>query len=208
MAMAYATSIRVLVVDDHELVRRGLISVLDEMPDMRVIGEAATGEEAVQLARSLQPDVVFMDLRMPGFGGLEAARRIRIWVPQARVIAVTAWSDEPGHRLLKNGISACVGKNVTRPELEAVLQRVLRNSAPKISEPDPANPFAQLTGRETQVVHLMLAGQKATEIAAKLFITTKTVHTFRYRIYEKLGISGDVELAKLANSHGLIGINP
>ena len=209
----YRDPLGVVVVDDHELLRRGLINMLGEIPGARVLAEAASGEEAVQLARNLRPDVVLMDLRMPGMGGLEAARRIRVWAPEVRVVAVTAWTDEPRQRLLRNGIVACVSKNVSREELEAVLRRVTRAATPVIAEPPPAgapsdNPFDNLTGREMQVCSLMLAGQRAGDIAERLFITTKTVHTFRYRIYEKLGVNGDMELAKLATSHGLIGINP
>jgi DNA-binding NarL/FixJ family response regulator len=208
----YCNAFSVLVVDDHEVVRRGIISLLTEIPGARLVGEAGCGEDAVRLARSLLPDVVLMDLRMPGMGGLEAARRIRMTVPQVRVVAVTAWSDEPGQRLLRNGVSACVGKTITRAELETVLLRVLHGNSHAIAEPSAgsaaANPFDALTGREMQVCSLMLAGQRPAAIADRLFITAKTVHTFRYRIYEKLGIKGDLELARLATSHGLIGVNP
>lgn len=201
----------VLVVDDHDVLRRGLISLLSEIPGARVVGEAACGEDALRLARSLLPDLVLMDLRMPGMGGLEAARRIRMTVPRVRVIAVTAWTDEPDKRLLRNGIRACLGKNIGRDELEAVLLRVLAGTPSSIAEPGrdalgSDNPFDLLTGREMQVCTLMLDGQKPTDIATRLFITAKTVHTFRYRIYEKLGVTGDVELTRLAASHGLIGI--
>jgi DNA-binding NarL/FixJ family response regulator len=211
---SYRDVLRVVVVDDHDLVRRGMISLLSEIPGVEMLAEAASGEEAVRLARELKPDVVLMDLRMPGMGGLEAARRIRIWAPEVRVIAVTAWTEEPMQRLHRNGIAACVGKNVGRDQLEATLRRVTGRAADTIAEPAPgtaadsANPFDNLTGREMQVCSMILSGQRAPDIARRLFITAKTVHTFRYRIYEKLGVSGDVELARLAASHGLIGANP
>lgn len=210
-AATYGECFSVLVVDDHDVVRRGIISMLAEIPGARVLGEAACGEDAVRLARSLRPDVVLMDLRMPGMGGLEAARRIRITAPGVRVIAVTAWDEEPGQRLLRNGILACVGKNIGPAGLQAVLHRVLNGGGPAIAEPGAANtagnPFDSLTGREMQICSLLLDGHKPADIAARLFITAKTVHTFRYRIYEKLGVRGDVELTKLATSHGLIGVN-
>jgi len=208
----YCGTISVLVVDDHHLLRRGLSAHLAELPGIRMIGEAASGEDALRLARELKPDVVLMDLRMPGIGGLEAGRRIHAYLPRTRIIAVTAWDDEPGQRLFRNGFSACIGKDVDRDGLEAVIRRVFGLGPPAVAEPDPApvtaNPFHQLTGREMQVCSLSLGGLRPVEIAARLFISTKTVHTFRYRIFEKLGIRSDIELAKLAASHGLIGAFP
>lgn len=207
--VSYATSVSVLVVDDHEVARRGLASLLAEVPGMRLIGEASSGEAALRIARDRLPDVVLMDLRMPGMGGLEAARRIHGALPQTRIIAVTACEDEPRWRLSRNGFSDCVGKNVDTRTLETVIRRALGTNALMVAEPLPEelerNPFHVLTGREFQVTSLMLAGLRAGEIAARLFIAPKTVHTFRYRIFEKLGITGDIELAKLAAIHGLIG---
>ncbi|MBK6286888.1 MAG: response regulator [Gammaproteobacteria bacterium] len=208
-------AISVLMVDDHDIVRRGIASTLGEIPDIRILGEAASGEEAIRLARSLCPDVVLMDLRMPGIGGLEAARRIHIALPATRIVAVTAWDAEPPQRLHKSGISACVGKNVARAELEAVIRRVCegrRSAACAVAtaqvDAGTANPFDLLTGREMQVCALMLTGEKAVQIARELFITTKTVHTFRYRIFEKLGVNGEVGLTRLAACHGVIGAQP
>ena len=202
-------AISVLMVDDHDIVRRGIASTLADIPDIRILGEAATGEEAIHLARRLRPDVVLMDLRMPGIGGLEAARRIHIALPATRIVAVTAWDAEPPQRLTKSGISACVGKNVARAELEAVIRRVCerqRSVTPAAEqEAGSTNPFDLLTGREMQVCTLMLTGEKAVQIARELFITTKTVHTFRYRIFEKLGVNGEVGLTRLAACHGVIG---
>jgi two-component system, NarL family, invasion response regulator UvrY len=199
--------IGVLVVDDHEIVRRGILSTLSEIPGFRLLGEASTGEHAVQLARSMRPDVVLMDLRMPGIGGLEAARRICAALPDTRVIAVTAWDGEPQARLRRHGIAACVGKDVKRPELERIMRDVLAARAkPQCGECcASSNPFDQLTGREMQVCMLWLAGKRVGEIAHALFITPKTVHTHRYNILQKLGTGGDVELTKLAARHGLIG---
>ncbi len=204
-------AISVLMVDDHEFVRRGIASTLTQFPDIRILGEAATGEEAIRLARNLCPDVVLMDLRMPGIGGLEAARRIHIALPATRIVAVTAWDTEPPQRLHKSGISACVGKNVAPAELEVVIRRVCerqRSVTRAAEDTDSANPFDLLTGREMQVCSLILAGQKAVQIARELFITTKTVHTFRYRIFEKLGVNGEVGLTRLAACHGVIGAQP
>ena len=205
----YGVSVSVLVVDDHEIARRGMASLLAEMPGMRSVGEASSGEDAIRVARDRLPDVVLMDLRMPGMGGLEAARRIHMNLPQTRIIAVTACEDEPRWRLCSHGFSDCVGKNIDARTLETVIRRALASNAPMIAEPASgdarSNPFNLLSGREFQIASLRLSGLRAGEIAARLFITRKTVHTFRYRIFEKLGVTGDIELTKLAVLHGLIG---
>ena len=112
-----SSGVGVLVVDDQYIVRRGIISTLADIPGMSCLGEAASGEEAIVLARRLRPAVVLMDLRMPGIGGLEAARRIGIALPATRTIAVTVCDSEPPERLGRNRIAACVGKDVRAPEL-------------------------------------------------------------------------------------------
>lgn len=204
-----SSGIAVLVVDDQYIVRRGIISTLADIPGMHCVGEAACGEEAIILARRLRPAVVLMDLRMPGIGGLEAARRIGIALPATRIIAVTAWDSEPPQRLGRSRIAACVGKDVRAPELEAAIRRVLaprRALSPAAGMVHRPNPFDALTGREMQVCMLLLAGRRPCQIALELSNSVKTVHTLRYRIIDKLGVSGDIELAKLAASHGLIGV--
>jgi DNA-binding NarL/FixJ family response regulator len=210
-AHTYCPVLSVIVVDDHYLLRRGITQLISEIAGLRLVGEAASGEEAIRLARELHPDLVLMDLRMPGIGGLEAARRIHIALPRTRIIGVTAWDDEPIQRLFRNGFSACVGKSVTREELEQTIRRVSSGASDiAVSEPEPPclqNPFHGLTSREMQVCHLQLAGMRAQDIASRLFITPKTVHTFRYRIFEKLGVASDVELVRLAAAHGLIGVD-
>lgn len=204
-----SSGIAVLVVDDQYIVRRGIISTLADIPGMHCVGEAACGEEAIILARALLPAVVLMDLRMPGIGGLEAARRIGIALPATRIIAVTAWDSEPPQRLGRSRIAACVGKDVRAPELEAAIRRVLaprRALSPAAGMVHRPNPFDVLTGREMQVCMLLLAGRRPCQIALELSNSVKTVYTLRYRIIDKLGVSGDIELAKLAASHGLIGV--
>lgn len=205
-------SIGVLVVDDHDLLRRGLTSMLAELPDMCVVGEAANGEEAIRQARHLEPNVVLMDLRMPGIGGLEAARRIGMTQPQICIIAVTAWDNEPWQRLGQSHISACVGKSVQVQDLGMTIRNTLethrrRRHVPVINEPSSDNPFDKLSAREMQVCMLLLTGSRTVQIARALFIAPKTVHSFRYRIFEKLGIDSNIELTKLALMHGLAGVS-
>lgn len=212
---ASAKTISVLMVDDHDIARRGIASMLAAISDIRIVAEAASGEEAIRLARELGPDVVLMDLRMPGIGGLEAARRIHIALPGTRIVAVTAWDTEPPERMHRSGICACVGKDVKRVELERVIRAVVhkRQGLPfaagaRQPMPQQSNPFDQLTAREMQVSMLLLAGERAPQIARELFVTPKTVHTFRYRIFDKLGIKGELELARLAACHGLTAAQP
>jgi two-component system, NarL family, invasion response regulator UvrY len=202
----YGGCIRVLVVDDHEIVRRGIVSTLEPSAEVCIVGEAASGERAIQMAHRLLPDIILMDLRMPGIGGLEAARRITIALPAIRVIAVTAWDAEPTQRLRQSGIAACIGKNVNLQKLEEVILRVRaeRNRAQEQGA-STRSPFDTLTSREMQVCSMLLAGERAPAIATRLFITPKTVHTYRYRIFERLGVNGDVELTKLAAVYGLVG---
>lgn len=211
MPSASASSvIGVLVVDDQYIVRRGIISTLADIPGVNCLGEADSGEQAIVLARRLRPDIVLMDLRMPGIGGLEAARRIGIALPATRTIAVTVCESEPPGRLGRSRIAACVGKDVRAPELEATIRRVLspRRVATPPASPGarPANPFDQLSGREMQVCMRLLAGRRPCQIALELSNSVKTVYTLRYRILDKLGVGCDIELAKLAASHGLIAV--
>lgn len=202
--------IEVIVVDDHELVRRGLVGALSELPDMRVVGEAGSGEEAIRLTRELCPDVILMDLRMPGMGGLEAARRIGMTQPQVCIIAVTAWDSEPWQRLEQGYIAACVGKNIRTMDLGGTIRRTMasrrRNCRPSAINEPPCNPFDVLSAREMQVFMLLMAGHRPARVAKEMFIAPKTVHSFRYRIFEKLGISSDIELTKLAVMHGIAGM--
>ena len=211
-SLATDSSLSVLVVDDHHLLRRGLIGVLAEISGLHICGEASSGEEALRLARELEPDLVMMDLRMPGMGGLEAARRIRIALPRVRIVGVTAWEDEPLQRLFRHGFAACVGKNIDRDALTAVIARVMGGDPTRVAEPRPdapeANPFDALTGREMQVCLLLLGGARPLDVATRLFISVKTVHTLRYRMLARLGVSTDIELARLAARHGLIGAVP
>lgn len=210
MPSASASSvIGVLVVDDQYIVRRGIISTLADIPGVNCLGEADSGEQAIVLARRLRPDIVLMDLRMPGIGGLEAARRIGIALPATRTIAVTVCAGEPPGRLGRSRIAACVGKDVRAPELEATIRRVLaprRPAPPATPGARPANPFDLLSGREMQVCMRLLAGRRPCQIALELSNSVKTVYTLRHRIFDKLGVGGDIELAKLAASHDLIAV--
>lgn len=200
----------VLVVDDQALVRSGLVSTVKQLDAFEVIAEAGSGEEGVKLARELKPDVVLMDLRMPGMGGLEAAHRISMTVPQCHLVAVTASEDEPYHRLSRSGFSASVGKSEEPAVLAATLTAVIAGKRPLnrdagvgVRESGPTSPFDGVTSREMQVLMLMLQGEKTARIAEIMHIALTSVYTYRRRAFEKLGIESAIELAELARLHGV-----
>lgn len=210
-------SIRVVVADDHDLVRLGITRMLEDVQGIEVVGEASTGEQAIQYARSLKPDVVLMDVKMPGIGGLEATRKLNQSCPDVKVVAVSALGDGPfPAKLLKAGAvgyltkgaelyemvtaikHAVVGKRYLSPE---VAQQMALNSL----DPD-SSPFDQLSERELQICLMVVNGEKVPSISDKLCVSPKTVNSYRYRIFEKLNIDGDVDLTRLAIRYGMLDL--
>lgn len=210
--------IKILVVDDHDLVRAGIRHLLSEEPGFEVVGEAASGEEALQQARELHPDVVLMDIHMPGMGGLEATRRILAAAPKIRVIAVTVADQEPfPSRLLKAGAVGYLTKGANAEEMVGAI-RTVYNGARYISGViaqmlalasyggNPQTLLESLSEREMQVLLMVAHCESVNDIAERLHLSPKTVNTYRYRIFEKLNISSDVEMTVLAIRHGLIDV--
>jgi len=209
--------IKVLLVDDHELVRTGFRRILEGAPDVSVVGEAASGEEAIERVKASRPDLVLMDVNMPGIGGIEATRRIRRFYPGTQVIAVTIHTDDPfPSQLHEAGALGYVTKGCSAGEmLEAI--RCVAGGKPFISadvarrltlanlrgQPTGA-PFQTLSSRELQVMMMIVQGQKNQDVADALCLSPKTISTYRQRLYEKLGVENDVELTRLAIRHGLI----
>ena len=210
--------ITVLVADDHAMVRTGIARMLDDAADISVIAEAASGEEAIQRCRELKPDIVLMDVRMPGMGGLEATRKLQQLVPETRIIAVSALEQEPmPSRLLKAGAWAYLtkgGDDSGQEVLTAVRQVASgrRYLGPSIAQAlalrsydeKSASPFDTLSEREIQISLMISNGLRVQDIADTLHIQAKTVNSYRYRIFEKLDVNGDVALTLLAMRHGLI----
>jgi two-component system invasion response regulator UvrY len=208
--------IKVLLVDDHELVRTGIRRILEEARDMEVVGEAASGDEALKMARKLSPDVVLMDVNMPGMGGIEATRRLVRLLPAAKVIALTVLDDDPfPARLNEAGARGYLTKGCPASEMLDAIRMVQRGHpyvasavARKHMLADwqglAATPFQELSSREMQVAMMILEGQRTQEISDGLCLSPKTVSTYRQRIYEKLDVKNDVELTRLAYRHGLI----
>jgi len=208
--------IKVMLVDDHRLVRAGLKRVLSEQTDMQVVAEAGTGEEALDLAKLHQPDVVLMDVSMPGIGGLDATRRLVQRYPAMKVIAVTMHTEAPyPNRLIAAGAAGYIGKDSAADEVAAAIRRVhaggnyvaadiAGNLAANLIQGKNQSPFETLSQRETQVMLMVTQGLSNQEISDHLCLSPKTVSTYRYRLFEKLGVGNDVELTKMAIRHGLL----
>ncbi|SUD53522.1 two component LuxR family transcriptional regulator [Ectopseudomonas oleovorans] len=203
--------IRVLVVDDHDLVRTGITRMLADIDGLQVVGEACTGEEALLKVRELKPDVVLMDVKMPGIGGLEATRKLMRSHPDIKVVAVTVCEDEPfPTRLLQAGAAGYLTKGAALDEMVQTIRLVFagqRYIDPQIAQQlalksfQPQNsgsPFDLLSEREIQIALMIANCHKVQNISDKLCLSPKTVNTYRYRIFEKLSITSDVELALLA----------
>jgi DNA-binding NarL/FixJ family response regulator len=210
--------IRVLLVDDHALVRTGFRMILGREADIEIVGEAASAEEGLQLARALKPDVVLMDLQLPGVSGLEATERIVRGDHGTRVIVLTARAESPfPRRLLEAGASGYLTKAGPAEELVQAVRSVARGgrflgadvaralALENLPGAGGGTPFAQLSSREIEVAMMLARGEGLADIARRLNLSAKTVSTYKYRLYEKLGIDNEVALAHLAMQHGLIG---
>ena len=210
--------IQVIVIDDHDLVRMGICRLLEDVAGVKVIGEGRSGEEAVLLAKEHQPDVILMDVRMPGMGGLEATRKIKRLYPDIAIVVVTACIGDPyPSKLLQAGAAGFITKEANLAEMTLAIQKVhlgQKYLSPEIAQrlalnaydgnPQKDGPFADLSDRELQIAMLIVSCKKVQEISDSLFLSPKTVNTYRYRLFAKLYIESDVELALLAVKHGLL----
>lgn len=208
--------INVLLVDDLDLVRTGIRKMLDEAQGIKVVGEAKSGEEAVKLTRQLKPQVVLMDVKMPGIGGFEATRKLIRIDPDIKVLILTVCDNDlyPA-RLLQVGAAGYLTKGVSMDEMVQAIKAVhagQRYISPEIASrlafkhvsDKEGSPFESLSERELQVMLMITKGMKVQEIADRLCLSPKTVNSYRYRIFEKMAIKNDVELTLLAIRHGLV----
>lgn len=212
---------KILVVDDHELVRMGLVRMLSDVEGFYVVGEASSGEEAIQMTRTLSPDVILMDVKMPGMGGLEATKKLLLSHDHVKIIAVTALDDDLfPTRLLQAGAVGYVTKGADLDEIikaihtvrggnlymtDAIAQQLaLKNLGIGNSE---TSPFELLSERELQTALLICTGKKAQEIADTFCVSPKTVNSYRYRIFDKLDINSDVELTLLAVKYKMLDVD-
>lgn len=208
--------IKVLLVDDHDLVRTGIRRLLSDQQGITVVGEARSGEEAIKLQRELQPQVVLMDANMPGIGGLEATHRLLRYDPDVKVIALTVHGDEPfPSRFMNAGASGYLTKGAGIAEMIKAIFSVhsgKRYLAPDIAQQlalksfgeQSPDPFDSLSEREMQVLLMITQGEKVQNISDKLCLSPKTVNSYRYRLFEKLDVDNDVGLTHLAIRHKLI----
>ena len=210
--------IRVMLVDDHAILRSGLTALLELEPDLEVVAEVATGEDAVARAQTLRPDVVIMDIDMPGMGGLEATRQFVALELGVRVLVLTSHSEADYLlAVLEAGGSGYVQKTRADADLIAAIRTVARDevflypSATKLllrgymsEDRDKAGPLDELSEREREVLALTAEGYSATEIGKKLFLSPKTVDTYRSRLMQKLGLSHRSELVRLALRTGVL----
>jgi two-component system, NarL family, response regulator NreC len=213
---------RLLIADDHAVLRSGLRVLLDAQPDMEVIGEAADGAEAVREALSLRPDVVLMDVAMTGEGGLEATRRIREQAPEVKVLVLSMYDDESYlRRALEAGASGYALKRAADTELLSAIRAVVRDEVylhPALtrvlvadllgrdaSSPRPVRPDSSpLSEREVEVLRLVALGHTNQEIADSLYLSVKTVESYKGRLMEKLGLRGRAALVRYAVEAGLL----
>lgn len=208
--------INILLVDDHDLVRNGIRRLLADVRGIQVVGEASSGEEAIQVVRNLRPHVILMDVKMPGIGGLEATRKLLRVYPEAKIIAVTIYGEEPfPSRLLQAGALGYITKGSSVDEMVLSIRKVYaghRYISPDVAQQlalkhitdDEGSPFELLSERELQVMLMITHGQKVLDISNQLCLSPKTVNSYRYRLFEKLQVKSDVELTHLALRHGMI----
>ena len=208
--------VSILIADDHGVLRAGLHKLLEAEPGMHVVGEATDGEEAVHQAAELQPDVVLLDVSMPGPGGVEVTRQIKEILPEARVLILTAHEDEGLLRgAVEAGAAGYVTKRAIEPELITAIQAVWRGDmyvhpamtrALLKAEPSSAREetIGPLTPREIDVLCLIAQGYTNGQAAEELGIGVRTVETHRANLMGKLGLRGRVELVRYAREHGLL----
>ena len=210
--------VNLLLVDDHQLIRDLIKGMLASAKGIKIVGEAADGEEALRLARECRPQVVLMDLNMPGIGGLETTHKLLRFDPTMKILVITAQEDQlfPS-RLLQAGAYGYLTKGATKEELLLAIKTV--QSGQRYISPEIANQlalthinnaenfiFSELTDRELEIMLMIVRGKNASEVAKILHLSTKTVNSYRYRMFEKLKVKSDVELTLLAIKEGVVAV--
>jgi DNA-binding NarL/FixJ family response regulator len=210
--MSQRLPIRILLADDHFVVRMGLSTLINTHDDMSVVGEAANGKQAVEMFRALRPDVTLMDLRMPEMNGVEAIIAIRAQEPDARIIVLTTYDgDEDIYRAFQAGARAYLLKDMHHDDLLGALKAV--HQGQRFIPPAIANrlaeriPRSELTTRELEVLKLIVKGMSNREIAATLFITEGTVKIHVNNLPGKLGVSDRTKAATTALQRGLVHLD-
>src|SRR5690606_25959795 len=209
--------IKLLLVDDHDIVRTGLRMVIEKMPGIKIVGEAKDGQQAMDMVAEVKPDVVLMDINMPRISGLEATRKITAADPYVRIIILTIHAQNPyPKQLLDAGANGYLTKGCAAEELETAIRKdyggqryvgadIAQQMALSMLPGGKKNsPFDSMTKREIEVAMLLVRGKKARQIGKILVLNEKTVATYKYRILEKLELDNEVQLTHLAIRHGLL----
>lgn len=208
--------IKILVVDDHDLVRTGIVRILKDVKDFEVVAQVGSGEDAVEYCRKHEPDIILMDISMPGIGGLEATRKVTRICDSAKVICVSMYKENPlPTKIMQAGAHGFLTKDAEPSEMINAIYKV--HSGQKFVSPEIAqliaigqldsnsnNPFDGLSDRELEITLMITRGVKVTDIAQHLNISAKTVNTYRYRMFNKLNVTSDVGLTHLALRHKII----
>jgi DNA-binding NarL/FixJ family response regulator len=215
--------VKILIVDDHKIMREGLRALLERQPNMEVVGEASNGREAIALAHKLKPRVIVMDITMPGLNGIDATRRMAAELPDVKVVGLSMNSDRRYVlAMLGAGASGYLLKNAASEELTRAIETVIVNrkyvsplvadavveSAIREATPHGGAEGKALSGREREVLQLLAEGRTSKEIAEKLGVAVTTVETHRRQIMNKLSIHSIAELTKYAIREGLTSLDP
>ncbi len=208
--------ISVLLTDDHELVRTGIRRLLEDSKQLEIVGEADCGEDSLQLAQSLKPDVILMDVNMPGIGGVEACRRILQRNPKQKIIVLTVHNEHTfPKRLLEIGAKGYLTKDCGVDEMIKAIKQVnsggsyiassiAQQLALSLLPGNDVNPIDRLSHREFQVMLMISQGLTNVEISDKLCLSPKTISTYRLRVLEKLNAHNEVDLIKIAVEQGMV----
>lgn len=215
--MSSGDAIRVILADDHAVVRAGLARLLEEQPDIRVVGEAADGDATLRLAREVPADVLLLDVRMPGPGFLETLRHVRARAPALRVLVLSVQpEDHFAVRALRAGAAGYLSKERSSEELVQAVRRVhggqryltsavAERLADRLGTDGVRPPHEDLSDREHEIFVRIAMGQAVSDIAADLSLSPKTVSTYRARVLSKLGLKTNADLARYAVEHDLLG---
>ncbi|MGE5418102.1 MAG: response regulator [Acidobacteriota bacterium] len=206
--------VRVLIADDHSLVREGIRKLLEIEEDIEVVGEVGDGQGAINLTRKLKPDVVLMDVNMPGTNGIIATRVIKKEMPKVNVVALTVYEDEQVVEMVKSGVSAYVLKDVAGEELFNTIRKVMEGNVfihPRVASRvvkelsvDRRKEDNKLTKREKDILNLLVNGSSNKEMADQLFISEKTVKNHLTNIFRKLSVKDRTQAAVYALKHGIV----
>jgi two-component system invasion response regulator UvrY len=211
--------IRVLIVDDHALVRMGIKHILANNQEIEVVAEAQDGEQALLFVKQYQPDVILLDMKMPGIDGWEVIRRLKRSSATIKIIVLSAHTSGPlPIKVLQMGAMGYLSKESSSEDMIVAIRKVIKGErylSPEVAQqiainsldPISDSPFSQLSEREMQVMLMITSGIKVTEIAKRLFLSTKTINCYRYRMFAKLNIKSDVELTHLAMQYAILDHN-